>query len=479
MPRLCGVFPLRRDGFSGKNPSHGPLRVRLCGYGVPPSGGGRRASTPTLKRVNTRRTGASHRLKPGLRTVTVSPLVHDRLQEMNYARPSLLFPGLFLVAISGLLAADLPLPPGIVVAHSSINTAIYLGSPSLTPMPGGTLVVAYDLFGPGSSEDTTRIVRSTNRGESWERGPEIKGAFWSSLFPHRGALYLLGASKHDGAIVIRRSMDGGRGWTEPHSRTSGLLFDDAPYHGAPVPVLEHQGRIWRAFEDGNGPGGWGAKFRVIMISAPADADLLAATNWTMSKPVNGEPSWLGGHFGGWLEGNAVIGPEGNVLDLLRVDYRAYPEKAAIVTLSPDGKTAAFDPRRGFIDFPGGCKKFTIRRDPSDRTYWALSNFVPASDRGGNVERTRNTLALIHSSDLRSWTVRSILLRHPERDRHGFQYADWHFDGDDLIAVVRTAFDDAEGGAANCHDSNFITFHRWPRFRELTARDSAEQVRDAR
>ncbi len=51
-------------------------------------------------------------------------------------------------------------------------------------------------------------------------------------------------------------------------------------------------------------------------------------------------------------------------------------------------------------------------------------------------------------------------------RVGFQYADWQFDGDDLVAVVRTAW-----GAGNYHDANFITFHRVKNFRTLTLADS--------
>ena len=34
-------------------------------------------------------------------------------------------------------------------------------------------------------------------------------AFWSSLFVHRDAVYLLGTSQQYGSIVIRRSDDGG------------------------------------------------------------------------------------------------------------------------------------------------------------------------------------------------------------------------------------------------------------------------------
>jgi hypothetical protein len=60
-----------------------------------------------------------------------------------------------------------------------------------------------------------------------------------------------------------------------------------------------------------------------------------------------------------------------------------------------------------------------------------------------------------------------LLHHPDTTTHGFQYVDWLIEGDDLIAACRTAFDDDLGGAHNHHDANFLTFHRWTNFRELT------------
>ena len=63
-------------------------------------------------------------------------------------------------------------------------------------------------------------------------------------------------------------------------------------------------------------------------------------------------------------------------------------------------------------------------------------------------------------------MRAIVLQHPNREKHAFQYADWQFDGDDLIAVSRTAYDDGLGGAANQHAANYLTFHRIKKFREL-------------
>lgn len=84
--------------------------------------------------------------------------------------------------------------------------------------------------------------------------------------------------------------------------------------------------------------------------------------------------------------------------------------------------------------------------------------------------------LIHSKDLRSWEVRCVLLSHPDAEKHGFQYVDWQFEGDDLIAVCRTAWDDEEGGAHNNHDANFLTFHRWKNFRGLSRKDDTPTAR---
>ncbi len=354
--------------------------------------------------------------------------------------------------------------PGIVIAHSPARTEQYIGSPSIAILPDGNYVASHDLFGPGSTRDRTRVYGSRDRGATWQRLTEIEGQWWSSLFPHRGALYLIGTSRENGFVVIRRSQDGGRTWTAPKDRDSGLLLGDGRYHCAPVPIVEHSGRLWRAMEDAMGPEGWGHHFNSFMMSVPAEADLLQAGNWTFSNRLGWNPTWLDGKFGGWLEGNAVVTPAGRIANILRVDSPEPNERAALIEISADGKQATFDPQTGFVDFPGGCKKFTIRRDPRDSTYWALSNYAPPGEAAGHPSRIRNRLALIRSEDLRHWTVRAILLHHPDAAYHGFQYADWRFDGEDLVAVVRTAYDDGEGGAHNQHDANYLTFHRIPAFR---------------
>jgi len=358
---------------------------------------------------------------------------------------------------------------GSVVAHSPKITGLYIGSPSICILPDGTYVASHDYFGP-SSQNTisgvTTLYQSRDKGATWKKIAQLNNQYWSVLFHHQSNLYIMGTSRKAGDVTIRQSSDGGFSWTEAKDNTSGLLTQGVPFHCAPTPVIVHNCRIWRAVEDELGPENkWGKMFRTRMMSAPVDADLLKAESWTLTNPLPYDSTFLEGKFGGWLEGNAVLMPSGALVNVLRVDYRVGDtEKAAIVNISADGKTAGFDPSTGFIDFPGGCKKFVIRYDAVSGLFWTLSNYVPDNFKGGNVERIRNTLALSCSEDLLHWNVKKIILHHPDVTKHGFQYPDWQFEGNDIIAVSRTAFEDECGGADNQHNSNFITFHRIKNFR---------------
>jgi len=365
--------------------------------------------------------------------------------------------------------------PGVRIDYSPASSKQYIGSPSLAFLPNGDYVASHDLFGPGSTKDKTVVFRSTDKGKTWTKQATLDGQWWSNLFTHRDKLYILGVSKEYGNVVIRQSSDGGKTWTTPKDNKSGLLLE-GKYHCAPVPVVVHKGKLWRAMEDAEGPGGWGSHFRAFMLSVPEDADLLKAESWTASNRIGRDPNLLDGKFGGWLEGNAVVTPQNTLVNVLRVDYRPHDGKAAMIEVSEDGKTAKFDAKSGFIDFPGGCKKFTIRYDAKSKQYWSLSNWVPPCHVGPNPERARNTLALISSPDLQKWEIRCVVLYNPDTKQHGFQYVDWLFDGDDIAAVCRTAHDDGIGGAHNQHDANYMTFHRWKAFRTLKLSDSVVDMK---
>jgi len=363
-------------------------------------------------------------------------------------------------------------PPGVVIDHSPAWTGLYVGSPTIAVLPNGDYVAAHDFFGPRANSERSApsvVFRSADRGRTWRKISSIRGAFWSLLFVHRGALYLLGTDREYGNMLLRRSSDGGVTWTSPTSRTTGLLRDDGEYHCAPTPVLEHNGRLWRGFECRNPPKDWGVNFRAGVISAPVDADLLNADSWTASNFLPSDRAWNGGDMGGWLEGNAVATPAGEIVDVLRTTTKITAQKAAIVHISADGRRASFDPATGFVDCPGaGQHKFAIRFDPKTKLYWALTNANLPDP--GMPPSVRNKLTLISSPDLRKWTLRSLVLSHPDRVKHAFQYVDWLFDGEDLIVASRTAFDDGLGGAHNFHDANYLTFHRVPDFRTRTMKD---------
>ena len=358
--------------------------------------------------------------------------------------------------------------PGVVIDYIPAATRTYVGSPSITILPDGTYAASHDIFGPRSTQSVTRVFRSDDKGKTWTRQARLDGQWWSGLFVHKSDLYLMGTSRSYGHVVIRRSKDGGKTWTAAKDGDNGLLLTGSRYHTSSMPVISHNGRLWRAMEDNTGR--WGTGFRSFMMSAPVDADLLKASSWRVSNRLARDAKWLGGKFGGWLEGNAVVTPEGKIVNILRAHTTA-GGIAAMINVSDDGKVQTFELKTGFIKFPGGCKKFNIRFDSKTRLYYSLANAVLERYRGKNkVERTRNVMALTSSPDLKQWTIRSVVLEHPDTHKVGFQYTDWLFDGDDLIAAIRMAHPDGVGGAHNQHDANYLAFLRVRNFRQLTGGD---------
>jgi hypothetical protein len=360
--------------------------------------------------------------------------------------------------------------PGVVVDYIPASTKIYIGSPSICILPNGDYLASHDYFGTNSTQHEqglTAVFKSTDKGKSWLKISEIKGQFWSNLFVHQNELYIMGTWKHHGNFIIRRSLDDGITWSEPTDSKNGLLLE-GEYHTAPMPVIIHKGRLYRAIENAKAnTTEWGKCYSAMVISAPVESELLEAKNWTPSNSLPYDSTYLDGHFGGCLEGNAVITPEGKVVDILRVaTSETGCEVAAVVNISDEGSKASFDPASGFIDFVGGAKKFTIRYDKKSKLYWSLANMVKDEFSHLPAASVRNTLVLKSSPDLKKWTLHKILLENSDADKHGFQYVDWQFDDRNIIFLSRTAYDDEFGGAHNFHDANFLTFHRIKNFRKL-------------
>lgn len=338
-------------------------------------------------------------------------------------------------------------PPFVVVSKSPDFQTKFIGSPSIAILPSGNLVASHTWFGPGTSKDTTQIFSSVNRGETWNPVCEVKGQFWSTLFVHNDELYLFGTDGEFGSIVIRRSKDEGKTWSNPNRPSQGLLLK-GKYATAPVPVVIHANRIWRSIEqpDGN-------RTLARVVSADVDADLLDASSWTISAPVAMDPTHFGRKSDKLIDGNLVAHPESGLINMLSV-IAPRADLAALLPVSPDGERLSYQPSIAFVNFPGGRSKFTVRYDPNSGKFWSISNRQHQPFAG------RNVLVLTSSRNLRDWEVETVLLHHVDSIWHGFHNADWQFDGADLVAVCQTSWD----GAKNATRSNYLTFHRFPNFR---------------
>ncbi|MEZ6191295.1 MAG: hypothetical protein R3C45_08390 [Phycisphaerales bacterium] len=351
--------------------------------------------------------------------------------------------------------------PGIVVAHIAASNDYKYNSPSIAILPDGSYVISNDVTGNNApSPSPTYIHRSTDQGQTWTQISSVSNLIWANLYVYNNDLYLMG--RNGSGFVVRKSTDNGYTWTNPTSSTTGLIANvpGSTYHTAPVNVVEYNGRLWRSIEtrasgvDGSSAG---------VMSIPIGADLLNASNWTFSNRILNQESWLPGNdFDDWIEGNVVVDREGDLVNIIRVNVpRGDDEVAAIIRVNNPG-TVTFDPSSDIIDFNGGAKKFDIQYDPATDRYWSFANIITPYNEDITVlpSSHRDIVALVQSRDMRNWDVEKIVVQDlSDMDNIGFQYWDWEFDGDDMIAASRTAYPDGLGGAIRFHDANFITFHR--------------------
>ncbi len=373
--------------------------------------------------------------------------------------------------------------PGKALAHSPQSQGINLGSPSIVVLPDGTYVASHDLFGRNWKEKkgtTSLVYHSIDKGVTWRCVARVNNQNWSSLFWHNEALYLVGSGYPKCGFSVRKSIDKGVTWTEAKDEKSGLIVKHN-ISSSPMPVLVTGGRVFTTHE-GTGakpkPRGWAHQTSFI-LSAPADSDLLDASNWTKSNEVIIPNEMAVSAHVGWLEGNPVqCKSSGKIFNILRT-HGVTDEIAAFYEISSDGKKVTLDTYDMFIRMPGACKKFYIVYDEKSGMHYALSNWTMERDRGRvtncphkiKAERTRNTLALSRSKNLMDWEMFSIILHDEDIDHSGFQYPTAVIEGDDLLILSRTAFFDGKEKAEHQHNSNFITFHRVKNFRERTLKST--------
>ena len=338
----------------------------------------------------------------------------------------------------------------------------YLCSPSMVRHPDGYLLASMDLFKGGYPQNLTLIFRSDDDGETWHYVSELMPCFWGKMFIYEGALYMLSVSTEYGDLLIGRSDDGGKTFTEPSVllRGGNGKNGEAGVHKNPQPLVEYNGRIWNTLEWG----AWGRGYHAAMVmSAPLGSDLLDPNSWSFSEPVKYDPEWKGvpkGESAGNIEGQLVV-IDGELHNVMRYSMEKLERKWGLVV---DYKVNASDPEAQLeyvrcIEYPCNNTKFQIKYDSVSGKYYSIGSRIFDPEK----IRARNLLSLLVSDDCLNWHVAHdiIDMRETDTEKIGFQYVDMMIDGDDIIFLCRTAIN----GAANYHDSNYSTFHRIKNFRQ--------------
>lgn len=342
-----------------------------------------------------------------------------------------------------------------------------LCSPSLVKLPSGALLASMDVYAPRAPQNLTLLFRSDDGGLTWRYVAELFPCFWGKLFCHRGELYMLANSTEYGHLMIGKSQDEGKTWSAPVILLpgAGLPTSRGP-HKAPMPVVELDNRLYTGIDYGSWEtGGHGS----ALLSIDADADPMGAENWCLTSPLPFDNRWPGAAEGksiGAIEGNAVVGPDGEIYNVLRYQMAGVCTPAygkALVLKGNKHQPEAPLTFHSFAEFNGGSNsKFDLVYDEPSGLYWAICSEVVD-------ERTpwqRNVLSLAVSRDLQRFEIVERLLDYRREDPHavGFQYVSFLIDGEDILYLCRTAINQAN----NFHDANYSTFHRIERFRERFA-----------
>ncbi len=301
----------------------------------------------------------------------------------------------------------------------------------------------------------TVLKRSTDGGRTWEQLAHVDDMRWASLLELNGRLLLEGNRLSTGNVQLAIYDPAGGSL-----RTAELDLQVAG--SAPCAAAVANGRIYFAHNH-------------AVISACIADDLCKTGSWTVSNDPNrlitradyeartGKRTDPKKQFC-FEEGNVVLGPDGALYAMYRIDASPTWGQAAIFRLSPDGAVLSpVEECRGIIEFPSNQSKFCIRRDSRTGLYLTLTSFPTAA-----YTHQRNVLGLAVSADLLHWEAVEVLLVDRQMMNtmhsvyaHAFQYVDFAFAGDDLLFVVR----ESAGETCSYHDGKFVTLYTLTRYTE--------------
>lgn len=337
----------------------------------------------------------------------------------------------------------------------------YLCSPSLVRHPDGFLLASMDLFAVSHPQNLTLIFRSDDDGQTWHYVSELMPCFWGKMFIHDGELYMLSCSTEYGDLLIGKSADGGKTFSAPVCllRGSNGKYGNNGVHKNPQNLIIHNGRIYNTLEWGT----WANKeycHAAMIMSCDINDDLLIPENWRFSAPRKFDPNFAPEvanlpHCTMTIEGTLVTDPENRLLNVMRFGGDRCVLAYKVNTRDPE---AALEYSH-CIPFPANLSKFTIKYDTVSHKYYSIASRLHEI-----INTKRNLLSLMASDDLEHWYVITDLLDYSDQDpeKIGFQYVDFEIEGEDILYLCRTAFNNAH----NFHDANYQTFHKIKKFRKL-------------
>ena len=129
----------------------------------------------------------------------------------------------------------------------------FLCSPSLVKTPSGKLLAGMDVFGPSMGQNTTILFSSDNDGEDWHYLCDLFPFYWSCLFYHQNAIYILGLNTEYGNLQISCSRDEGLTWEDPTTIMYGTnkLCAAGGISREPLHLTEYKGRLYTTIAYGS------------------------------------------------------------------------------------------------------------------------------------------------------------------------------------------------------------------------------------
>jgi len=431
-----------------------------------------------------------------------------------------------IIIIPASQALDLHNQGLMQIDFSPPESHVFIGSPSIAIMPNGALLASHDTFynpTPAQTHIFTSLNRGLTWLKLAIVSNQYWSSLF--LYDNKVYLLGTTHCGRGAEISIAESVDGGATWnrTTLISPPSDCSFATGSVtvvqtQGYILRSFEswcHQTLHW--------PQSYQSHVAYAPVGSDlADPESWRVTEGRPFDPTTMIPSWFPDPItqGGFLEGSVVQGPGDKIYLMMRclfndvvpgrgtkrryedgneaaaaipvgmpIDSIPYNNNLAreytlqhacmfeIVDLGPtphhlqismDNRKEARLAWKGVVSMPGGGNKFNIIQDPKTKVYVSLTN--PSIDRYGVHFDARNKLTLIWSINCRDWRVAKTVLEPNDGFvsweesllKTGYHYSSLLIDGDDIVAVIRTAWD----GADSYHNSNRLTFKRIEKFRDL-------------